>query len=115
MDFGTLLHLFIFLDGESVFSDKEEFCLRSKKFSTTDRLYREVVSTLQAGSLLISSSNKQKETLKVSGRQNLFFQNAQITKRKLSGVKLFFSDSTSLLNSLGYTTSSGGHLGFNQG
>lgn len=36
----------------------------------------------------MSSSNNQKETFKGSGRQDLYFEIAQITKRKLSRVKL---------------------------
>lgn len=38
----------------------------------------------------MSSSNDQKETFKGSGRQDLYFEVAQIPKRKLSKVKLLF-------------------------
>lgn len=49
-----------------------------------------IVTALQAGSLVMSSSNDQKETFKGSGRQDLYFEVAQIPKRKLSKVKLLF-------------------------
>lgn len=74
----------------NLFSEIKKFCQRFQKYSTTERLYTQVVTPLLAGSLVMSFSNNQKETFKGSGRQDLYFEIAQITKRKLSRVKLPF-------------------------
>lgn len=54
-----------------------------KKYSTTERLYTKVITALQAGSLIISSSNNQKETFKGSGRQDLFFSYCMYYQEKI--------------------------------
>lgn len=80
-------NLFVSLDVESVFSDK--VLLKASEILYHRAIYT-IVTALQAGSLVMSSSDNQKETFKGSGRQDLYFEVAQITKRKLSKVKLPF-------------------------